>query len=135
MFLEINYFYVERSKLIIIIVVKNNLQVLNYDVRKMKGINMNNQINNIMSVINSGRIFTACFTKKDGSERVMNCRTQVSKNVTGKGMSYDPKNLGYLVVFDMKRNDFRMINLNTLKWVKADGLVFDLDTDREVYHA
>ena len=70
---------------------------------------MNNQINNIMSVINSGKIFTACFDKKDGS---------------GKGMSYNPKNLGYLVVFDMKCNDFRMINLNTLKWVKAEGNVY-----------
>lgn len=86
----------------------------------MKGISMNN----IIDVINSGKIFTACFTKKDGSERVMNCRTKVSKGVTGKGMSYDPSNLGYLVVFDLKCNDFRMINLNTLKWVKAEGNVY-----------
>jgi len=77
-----------------------------------------------MSVTNSGRITTACFTKKGGSERVMNCRTKVSKGVTGKGMSYNPGNLGYLVVFDLKKNDFRMINLNTLKWVKAEGSVY-----------
>ena len=81
-------------------------------------------MNSIMSVINSGKIFTACFTKKDGSERVMNCRTKVSKGVTGKGMAYNPKELGYLVVFDLKCNDFRMINLNTLKWVKAGGKVY-----------
>ena len=78
-------------------------------------------MNNIMSVINSGKIFTACFTKKDGTKRVMICRTKVSKGVTGKGMSYNPKDLGYLVVFDLKCNDFRMINLNTLIWVKAEG--------------
>ena len=80
-----------------------------------------NTIPMIIDVINSGKIFTACFTKKDGSERVMNCRTKVSKGVTGKGMSYNPKDLGYLVVFDLKCNDFRMINLNTLIWVKAEG--------------
>ena len=85
---------------------------------------MNTQIDSIMSVINSGKIFTACFDKKDGSERVMNCRTKVSKGVTGKGMSYNPKDLGYLVVYDLKCNDFRMINLNTLKWVKAEGNVY-----------
>ena len=78
-------------------------------------------MNNIMSVINSGKIFTACFTKKDGTERVINCRTKVSKGVTGKGMSYNPKELGYLVVYDLKCNEFRMINLNTVKWVKAEG--------------
>ena len=81
---------------------------------------MNNQID----VINSGKIFTACFIKKDGTERVINCRTKVSKGVTGKGMSYNPKDLGYLVVFDLKCNDFRMINLNTLIWVKAEGKVY-----------
>ena len=77
-----------------------------------------------MSVINPNRIFTACFIKKDGSERVIYCRTKVSKGVTGKGMSYNPKNLGYLVVYDLKCNDFRMINLNTLKWVKGEGNVY-----------
>ena len=51
----------------------------------MKGISMNN----IMSVINSGKIFTACYIKKDGSEIVMNCRVGVTKGVTGKGMKYD----------------------------------------------
>ena len=81
-------------------------------------------MNNIMSVINPNRIFTVCFIKKDGSERVMNCRTKVKKGVTGKGMSYNPKDLGYLVVYDLKCNDFRMINLNTLKWVKAEGNVY-----------
>ena len=45
-------------------------------------------MNNIMSVINSGKIFTACFTKKDGSERVMNCRTGVKKYVTGRGKKF-----------------------------------------------
>ena len=78
-------------------------------------------MNDIMSVINSGKIFTACFTKKDGSERVINCRVGVSKGVTGKGMSYNPKDLGYLVVYDLKCNEFRMIILNTIKWVKAAG--------------
>ena len=68
--------------------------------------------------------FYCLFHKKDGYERVINCRTKVKKGVTGKGMSYNPKDLGYLVVYDLKCNDFRMINLNTLKWVKAEGNVY-----------
>ena len=86
----------------------------------MKGISMNN----IMSVINSGKIFTACYIKKDGSERVMNCRVGVTKGVTGKGMKYNPEDYELLVAFDLKKNKFRMIRLNTLKWVKAEGKVY-----------
>lgn len=100
----------------------------------MKGNSMNTQIDSIMSVINSGRIFTACFTKKDGSERVMNCRTKVSKYVTGRGKKVTLKK-SLKRVYDLKKKGYRTINLKTLKWVKADGLVFNLDTNREVYHA
>ena len=76
-------------------------------------------MNNIMSVINSGRIFTACFIKKDGSERVMNCRRNVKKYVTGRGKKVTlKKNLKR--VYDLKKKGYRTINLNTLKWVRAD---------------
>ena len=81
----------------------------------MKGISMNN----IMSVINSGKIFTACFTKKDGSERVINCRTGVSKYVKGTGTLKTKKHLRK--VYDLKKKGYRTINLNTLKWIKAEG--------------
>ena len=75
--------------------------------------------NNIMSVINSGRIFTVCFIKKDGSERIMNCRRKVKKYVTGRGKKIAlKKNLKR--VYDMKKKGYRTINLNTLKWVRAD---------------
>ena len=77
-------------------------------------------MNNIIDVINSGKIFTACFTKKDGSERVMNCRTGVKKYITGRGKRFTlKKNLKR--VYDLKEKGYRMINLNTLKWVKAEG--------------
>ena len=80
-------------------------------------------MNNIMSVISSGRIFTACFIKKDGSERVMNCRTGVKKYITGRGKRFTlKKNLKR--VYDLKKKGYRMINLNTLKWVKAEGKVY-----------
>ena len=75
--------------------------------------------NNIMSVINSGRIFTVCFIKKDGSERVMNCRRKVFKYVTGRGKEIKlKKNLKR--VYDLKKKGYRTINLKTLKWVRAD---------------
>ena len=61
-----------------------------------------------------GRIFTAKFTKKNGKVRTMNCRIGVSKGVNGKGMSYNPSLKGLKPVFDMKANEWRSINLETI---------------------
>ncbi len=61
-----------------------------------------------------GRVFTAIFTKKDGTTRKMNCRLGVSKNVTGKGMAYTPADYDLITVFDMKAADYRMINIKTV---------------------
>lgn len=63
----------------------------------------------------NGRIFTAVFTKKDGSKRVMNCRLDVSKGVNGNGLKYDPLTKGLLPVFEMKSKGFRMLNLETVE--------------------
>ena len=49
----------------------------------------------------NGKIFRVSFTKKDGSERRMVCRTGVSQYVTGEGLKYDPRSRGLLPVFDM----------------------------------
>ena len=76
-------------------------------------------MNNIMSVINSGRIFTACFIKKDGSERVINCRTKVKKYVTGRGKKVTLKKK-LKRFYALKKKGYRTINLKTLKWVRAD---------------
>ena len=71
--------------------------------------------------ITSGKIFTAQFIKKDGSRRLINCRTNVSKYTNGKGLNFDPIARNLLTVYDLKKKDYRFINLSTLISVKIGG--------------
>ena len=71
-------------------------------------------ITQILDKVSSGKVFSAKFIKKDGSERVMNCRTGVVKHVSGKGLAFDPVKKGLIPVFDMNSNGYRFINYNTL---------------------
>ncbi len=68
----------------------------------------------LIKEMNSGKIFTAEFIKKDGSRRQMNCRTNVKKYVTGKGLSFNPTAKNLLPVFDLQKKEYRFINLSTL---------------------
>ena len=70
------------------------------------------------------KIFTVTFTKKDGSIRVMNARRGVKKGVKGVGMSYNPTEKDLVVVFDMQKEAFRMINAKTILEIKADKKVY-----------
>jgi len=65
----------------------------------------------LIDSINDGRIFFVEFTKKDGTIRRMTCRKGVSKGVNGNGMSYRPLGKGLLTIFDMDKQEYRMINL------------------------
>jgi hypothetical protein len=69
----------------------------------------------------SGKIFTAQFIKKDGSRRLINCRTNVKKFTNGKGLNFDPIARNLLTVYDLKKKDYRFINLSTLISVKIKG--------------
>ena len=71
--------------------------------------------------ITSGKIFTAEFIKKDGSRRIINCRTNVKKFTNGKGLSFDPIARNLLPVYDLKVKDYRFINLSTLISVTIKG--------------
>lgn len=71
-----------------------------------------------------GKVFTAVFTKKDGTIRKMNCRLGVSKHVNGAGLSYYPEDHGLLTVFDMKEKGYRMINLSTLVTLQINKKVY-----------
>ena len=74
----------------------------------------------------NGRIFFAEFVKKNGDVRRMTARLGVSKGVKGVGRSFDPASKGLLGVYDMDKNQFRMINVNTLRKVSVDGKTFAL---------
>jgi hypothetical protein len=61
-----------------------------------------------------GKIFSIEFIKKDGTLRKMNARISVKKGVNGKGLKYDPFEKGYLIAYDMGKDGFRTINLETI---------------------
>lgn len=69
-----------------------------------------------------GRIFAVEFVKRSTGElRLMNCRTDVSKYVTGAGLSYDPKAKGLITVFDMCKHGYRSIPVDGIQRIKVDG--------------
>ena len=70
---------------------------------------------------NGGKIFTVLFVKKDDTERIMNCRLGVKKGTKGGELPYDLDSRGHLSVYDLRIKEHRIINLNTLLWVKMFG--------------
>ena len=80
------------------------------------------RLKKLLDATKSGKVFSATFEKKDGTLRTINCRRGVKKGVTGKGMSFDPISRGLLVVYDMHRKGFRMINLDKLIEAKVNGI-------------
>ena len=71
-----------------------------------------------------GKIFTARNIKKDGTERALNGRLNVTKGVKGVGMRYNPDDYNLITVFDMKKQEFRTLNLET---------VYQIDFQHERY--
>lgn len=80
-------------------------------------------INQIRELAGS-QIFSAKFIKKDGTLREMVCRLGVKKHLKGGELAYDAKSMGYLPVFDMQKEEYRMININTLVEIKINGVVY-----------
>ena len=68
----------------------------------------------------NGRIFSVEFVKKDCTLRKMICRTGVTKHLKGGELPYDPIDKGLLSVFDMSVQDYRMINLRTIKSISLE---------------
>lgn len=69
------------------------------------------------------KIFSALFTKKDGTTRLMSCRLGVSKGVKGKGLKFNASKKGLLNVFDMNKKEYRFVNLRKCSQIKANGQV------------
>ena len=63
-----------------------------------------------------GKIFFAEFVKRtSGETRRMTCRLGVKSYLKGGSLSYSPKAKKLVVVFDMDKHNYRMINLEGLK--------------------
>lgn len=79
-----------------------------------------------------GQFFSVQFTKKDKTVRQMTARLGVRKGVKGVGRRYNPKDYGLIGVYDVNKLEegkdekgaFRMINVNTLNWIKVGGKVY-----------
>ncbi len=67
----------------------------------------------------NGKFFTVTFKKKDGTTRVMNCRTGVTKALKGGKATVDKAK--YLVVYDMTSKGYRCINKDTITSIAVSG--------------
>jgi len=67
------------------------------------------------------RIFGATFKKKDGTTRKMIARLGVKAYLSGgENKVVKPEN-SYITVFDMQKQEYRTLNLRTLKELKVSG--------------
>tara|TARA_R100000152_G_C6596719_1_gene55278 strand:+ start:68 stop:340 length:273 start_codon:yes stop_codon:yes gene_type:complete len=74
----------------------------------------------------NGKIFSAVFTKKDGEKRTMVCRQGVSKYVKGVGLKFKPEVHNLIGVFDMQKEAYRFINLDTLEKIRIKGREYEI---------
>jgi len=77
----------------------------------------------------NGKIFTATFTKKDGTERVMNARLGVKKYLKGGSLAYDAESKGLIPVYDMQIKGYRTINVNTISKLKIGKNTYDVSNN------
>jgi hypothetical protein len=77
----------------------------------------------VLKHIDSGKFFSCKFVKQNGEVRLLRGRTGVrtfkDKNgecqtIKGVGMKYKPKDMGYRVVLDIVKKEYRMVNTITL---------------------
>lgn len=62
----------------------------------------------------NGKFFSVSFIKKDGTTRKMTARLGVKKNIKGVGLKFNPSEKNLIVVFDVHKKAYRMINLSTI---------------------
>lgn len=62
----------------------------------------------------NGRFFSVSFIKKDGTTRKMTARLGVKKDIKGVGLKFNPSEKNLIVVFDIHKKAYRMINLSTI---------------------
>ena len=91
---------------------------------KMKEIKRDDLFNLICK--NKNNLFSVVFLKKDGSIRKMLCRFGVKKHLKGGKLAFDPIKRGLLVVFDMQKEAYRMINLKTITNINMRGVEYNV---------
>ena len=70
-------------------------------------------------------IFGVTFVKRTtGEVRDMTCRLGVTKYLKGGELNFDVVEKGLLSVYDMSAAGYRMINLDTVTEIRANGQVY-----------
>ena len=69
------------------------------------------------------KFFTVVFVKKDGTLRKMNARLDVSRYTVGgkNNVEHIPH---YITVYDLVKKGYRTLNLDTIKEIHANGVVY-----------
>ena len=75
---------------------------------------------------NENLIFSVVFLKKNGELRRMTCMLGVKKHLKGGTLSYNPGERNNLIVFDMQKEDYRTINLDTLMSISMKGVEYNV---------
>ena len=73
-----------------------------------------------------GKFFSAAFKKKDGSYREIKARTGVvayRRTPDKKSFAHNGDN-PYFLVFDVQICEYRVVNLETLYWIKSGGIKY-----------
>ena len=86
------------------------------------------QKRDVLGLINKtkDRIFHVAFLKKNGELRRMKCRLGVKKHLKGGRLSFKPKEYNLLVVFDMDKGGYRMVNLDTIMSISMKGVEYNV---------
>lgn len=91
------------------------------------------EVEQMISNLANGTIYSVSFVKKDGTKRLMNSIKGTSRGVKGVGSKYDTKSKGLLPVYDLqlaKQNPenpdkaWRTVNINT---------IFELTVNKEKF--
>jgi hypothetical protein len=73
------------------------------------------------------KIFTVEFVKLNGEVRKMTARLGVTKHLKGGSLGYDAKSKNLLSVFDMVKKQYRMINFDSIIYLKVDVVIYEND--------
>jgi hypothetical protein len=80
----------------------------------------------IKAISKGGKIFKVSFIKKDNTERTMVCRFGVTKHLCG-GVNPCAHMENIITVFNMQKNRYRNINIETIKSIKGCGKNFTIE--------
>jgi hypothetical protein len=82
-------------------------------------------LRSLIKELGGNKIFGVTFIKRStGEVREMTCRLGVKKGTVGGELPFCPIEKRVLPVYDLVKLDFRMINLDTVTELRANGQVY-----------